>query len=305
MGGRGLLCCMAIAAACAAGCDEEPAPALSIEIEAAHRACEEGDACGVVETSCQSQGCKCGVAVNEAYLLDYQKQLAECRGQNEVTTCNFECETPFGKCFRGACVLTGEPPELFRRGRSVQALCRGSRGTYVGCADCPPNERCKSCVPCECPSTHKWTRRGCRAIVQTEPRDLRVEARPPVVNSSEAVKTRVHNDSKRKIWLKTKCGTPFYRARKKEDEWEKRYERFQSRKCREDSIPITPGASRPFVVGNLSDFKEPSGELAAPGTYRFEVTYTDGGDDFRCYGVVYSTEFDLVATTTGPQQAVR
>jgi hypothetical protein len=125
------------------------------------------------------------------------------------------------------------------------------------------------------------------------------------VSGDEDVKTRVHNDSKRKIWLKTRCGTPFYRARKKEDEWEKGYEPFHAIKCREDSIAVAPGASRPFVIGNLGEFKEPSGELATPGTYRFEVTYTDGKADFRHYGVVYSAEFELVENTSGPQQAVR
>ena len=305
MGVRGRLCWMVIAVACVAGCDEEPAPPASIEIAAAHRSCEEGDACGVVETSCQSQGCMCGVAVNEAHVLEYQKKLAQCRGQNEVTTCNSECETPFGKCFRGACVLTGEPPELFRKGRSVEALCESSRGTYVGCADCPPNERCKSCLPCECPSSHRWTGRGCQAVVRTEARDLRVEARPPVVNHSDDVKTRVHNDAKRKIWLKTMCGTPFYRARKKEDEWEKGYEPFHGVECREGSIEIAPGASKPFVVGGLGELKGPSGEQAEPGTYRFEVIYTDGSDDFRHYGTVYSAEIELAPSTAGPQQAVR
>lgn len=294
MGGRSLLCWTVMFGVWLVGCEQaEPRPER-IEVTSAHRSCEEGEACGVVETSCQSQGCECGVAVNQAYLLDYQKQLAECRGQNELATCDFECETPFGKCFKGACVLTSEPPELFRRGRSVQAICKSSRGTYVGCPKCPPNERCKSCIPCECPSSHRWTRKGCLAVVQTEPRDIRVEARPTVATLDDKVKTRVHNNSKRTIWLKTVCGTPFYRARKKEDAWEKGYEPFHQVKCRLGSVKIAPGASRPFVIGNLKEFTEPSGEPATPGTYRFEVTYTDGTESFRHSAAVYSAEFDLV-----------
>ena len=82
MGRRGLLCLMAMVGVSLGGCEEaEPRPA-QIEVASAHRSCEADDACGVVETSCQSRGCECGVAVNQAHLLDYQKQLAECRGQN-------------------------------------------------------------------------------------------------------------------------------------------------------------------------------------------------------------------------------
>jgi hypothetical protein len=295
MGERGSLCWVAIVGILLLGC-EEPEPRIErIEIASAHRACEEGDACGVVETSCTSQGCKCGVAVKEAYLLDYQKQLAECRGQEELATCDFECKKPFGKCFEGACVLTSEPPELFRRGRSVQALCEGSRGTYVGCPQCPPNERCQSCKPCDCPSSHRWTKKGCRGVVQTEARDIRVETRPSLVTLSDEVKTRVHNNSKRTIWLKTVCGTPFYRARKKEDAWEKGYEPFHDVKCRMGSVQIAPGKNRPFVVDNLGKFREPSGEAATPGTYRFELTYTDGKESFEYSSTVYSTQFDLAA----------
>jgi hypothetical protein len=124
MGARSLLCWTAMFGVLLGGCEEAEPRAERILVASAHRSCEEGEACGVVETSCQSQGCECGVAINEAHLLDYQKQLAECRGQNDLATCDFKCETPFGKCFKGACVLTDEPPELFRGGRSVQALCR-------------------------------------------------------------------------------------------------------------------------------------------------------------------------------------
>ena len=295
MGERGSLCWVAIVGILLLGC-EEPEPRIErIEIASAHRACEEGDACGVVETSCTSRGCKCGVAVNEEYLLDYQKQLAECRGQEELATCDFECKKPFGKCFKGACVLTSEPPELFRRGQSVQALCEGSRGTYVGCPQCPPNELCQSCMPCECPSSHRWTKKGCRSVVQTEARDILVETRPSLVTLSDKVKTRVHNNSKRTIWLKTVCGTPFYRARKKEDAWEKGYEPFHDVKCRKGSVQIAPGNNRPFVIDNLGKFREPSGEAATPGTYRFELTYTDGNESFEYSSTVYSAQFDLAA----------
>ncbi|MGB3050003.1 MAG: hypothetical protein WBB42_03350 [Polyangiales bacterium] len=293
MGERGSLYWVAMVCVLLAGCEETKPRLERIEVTAAHRACEEGDACGVVETSCTSQGCRCGVAVNEKHVLDYQKQLAECRGQEELATCDFVCETPFGKCFKGACVLTSEPSELFRGGRSVQALCEGSRGTYVGCPQCAPNERCKSCMPCECPSSHRWTKKGCRAVVQTEARDILVETRPSVVNHSDDVKARVHNNSKRTIWLKTVCGTPFYRLRKKEDSWEKDYEPFHEVKCRLGSVEIAPGKNRPFVIDNLDKFREPSGEAATPGTFRFELTYTDSNESFRHSAIVYSTQFDL------------
>ena len=293
MGRRGLLCWIAMVGVALTGCEEAESRPASIEIAAAHRSCEEGEACGVVETSCQSQGCDCGVAVNEAHLLDYQKQLADCRGQNDLATCDFQCETPFGKCFKGACVLTSTPTELFRRGRSVRTLCESSRGTYIGCPECPPHERCKSCIPCECVPSHRWTKKGCRAVVQTEARDIRVEARPSVVTAADKVKTRVHNNSKRTIWLKTVCGTPFYRARKKEDAWEKGYEPFHEVECRTGAVEIAPGTSRPFVIAGMGKFREPSGKAVAPGTYRFEVTYTDGNKSFRHSAVVYSAEFDL------------
>jgi hypothetical protein len=116
-----------------------------------------------------------------------------------------------------------------------------------------------------------------------------------MVTRSDKVKTRVHNNSRRTIWLKTVCGTPFYRARKKEDAWEKRYEPFHDAKCRAGAVEIAPGSNRPFVIGNLEKFSAPSGEEATPGTYRFEVTYTDGNKSFRHSSIVYSAEFDLVA----------
>jgi hypothetical protein len=150
-------------------------------------------------------------------------------------------------------------------------------------------------MPCECPSSHRWTKKGCRPVVKTEARDIRVETRPSMVTMSDKVKTRVHNNSKRTIWLRTVCRTPFHRARKKEDAWEKRYEPFHDVKCRVGAVEITPGSSRPFVVDNIGEFREPSGEEATPGTYRFEVTYTDGSKSFRHNAIVYSAEFDLVA----------
>lgn len=277
------------------GCEEPERPKERIEIASAHRECEEAEACGVVETSCDSQGCECGVAINEAHLIDYQQELAECRGQNELATCDFECDKPFGRCFKGACVLTSEPPELFRRGRSVQTVCEKSRGKYLGCPECPPNVRCKSCVPCDCPTSHRWTRKGCQAVVKTEAREIRIETRPARVTLDDAVKTRVHNDSRRTIWLKSVCGTPFFRARKKEDAWEKSYEPFHEKKCRLGAIEIDPGESRPFVIRNLDDFAEAGGASLSPGTYRFEATYTDGKKSFTYSSVVYSAEFDLIA----------
>jgi hypothetical protein len=292
---RGWISCVLLVTLVASpGCETPEPPRERIEIAAAHRACEDGDGCGVVETSCTSQGCECGVAVNEAYLAGYQKELAECRGQTELASCEFECEKPFGRCFEGACVLTSEPPELFRRGRSLQAVCEKSRGNYVGCPDCPPNTRCKACVPCECPSSHRWTRKGCQAVVKTEARDIRIETRPARLTLDDKVKTRVHNDSRRKIWLKSVCGTPFHRARKKEDAWEKSYEAFGATKCRVGAIEIDPGESRPFVIANLRDFTASSEGAPTPGTYRFELTYTDGSESFEYSSVVYSAEFDLV-----------
>lgn len=291
MGRRSLLCWIALVGVCMPGCEKAEPPPERIEIAAAHRSCREGEACGVVETSCTSQGCECGVAINEAFLVDYENQLAECRGEKNLATCDFKCETPFAKCFGGACVLTSEPPELFRRGRSLQTLCESSRGAYVGCPQCPPNEHCKSCVPCQCPSSHRWTKAGCRAAVLTESRDIRVEARPAVVTLGDKIKARVHNDSKRTIWLKTMCGTPFYRARRKEDAWEVGYQRDVE--CRTGSIELAPGSNRPFVVGRLSELRSPSGGAPEPGAYRFEVTYTDGNKSFRYSAIVYSPELEV------------
>jgi len=293
MGKRTALCGLVIVAVSIGGCEEEPPRPERIEIASAHRACAEDEACGVVETSCRSQGCECGVAVNEAHLLRYQKKLAECRGQEELAVCDFECKTPFARCFNGACVLTSEPPEMFRRGRSVQRLCERTRGNYLGCPKCPPSERCKSCMPCECRSSDRWTKKGCQPVVQTEARDIRIEVRPSIADPGDKIKARVHNDARRKIWLKTVCGTPFYRVRKKEDAWEKGYEPFHEVKCRVGSVEIDPGESRPFVAGSLKKFKEPSGGPATPGTYRFEVTYTDGSKSFEHHAIVYSAEFDV------------
>jgi hypothetical protein len=293
-----LLCWVALAGFWLPGCKQAEPPLERIEIAAGHRACREDETCGVVETSCVSQGCECGVAVNAAFLRDYQSRLAECRADKDLATCDLKCETPFAKCFGGACVLTSEPPELFRRGKSLQTLCESTRGTYVGCPQCPPDEPCRSCVPCECPSSDRWTKTGCRPVVLTQARDIRVEARPAVVALDDKIKTRVHNDSKRTIWLKTMCGTPFYRARRKEDAWEVGYERFRDVKCRVGSVEIAPGSNRPFVVGSLNGLRSPSGEPPEPGTYRFEVTYTDGDKTFRYSAAVYSAELDLAPKLT-------
>lgn len=294
MGGREFLCWIVIVGV-SAGCEEAEPRQERIEVAAAHRACVDEDACGVVETSCFSQGCECGVAVNEKHLLEYQQQLAECRGQNEIATCDFRCETPFAKCFKGACVLTDEPVELFKRGRSLRESCESTGGRYVGCPECPPNARCKSCVPCECRSTHRWTKKGCHKVVRTEPRDVMVEVRPPTIAMTQSLKARIRNESKRTIWLKTLCGTPFYRGRKKQDQWETAYQLVPKRECKTSAVEIPAGKDRLFVVKTLSKLSAPSGELAEPGTYRFELTYTDGSESFRYYDTVYSAEFDAVS----------
>ena len=65
--------------------------------------------------------------------------------------------------------------------------------------------------------------------------------------------------------------------------------------CPGEFLLTFAGSNRPFVVGNMSDFKEPSGQPASPGRYRFELTYTDGSKSFRYNAAVYSTEFDLVS----------
>jgi len=130
--------------------------------------------------------------------------------------------------------------------------------------------------------------------VRTEARDIQVETRPSALTVDDKLKARVHNNSKRTIWLKTVCGTPFYRARKKEDAWDKGYELFREVECRTGSVEIASGASQPFVIANLAKLKGPSGEPATPGTYRFELTYTDGNESFRHYALVYSAEFSLV-----------
>jgi hypothetical protein len=150
-------------------------------------------------------------------------------------------------------------------------------------------------LPCECPSSHRWTKKGCRPVVQTEAREIRVEVRPASLSFEEKLKIRIHNDSKRTIWLKTICGTPFYRARKKEDAWEKGYGPFHATKCQAGSLELRSGASRPFVVTNLAKLEDASGESASAGTYRFELTYTDGNESFRYDAPVYSAEFDVVA----------
>ncbi len=294
MGGRGFVCWIVMLGASAA-CEQPEPRQERIEVAAAHRSCDEGEACGVVETSCVSQGCECGVAVNEKYLLEYQQKLAECRGHNELAACEFLCETPFAKCYKGACVLTEEPVELFKRGRSLRESCERTGGHYVGCPECPPTARCKSCTPCECPSSHRWTNKGCRRVVRTEPRDILVEVRPPKIVMTQPLKARVRNDSKRTIWLKTLCGTPFHRARKKEDQWETGYQLVPKRKCKTAAVQIPAGKDRPFVVRTLSKLSAPSGELVEPGRYRFELTYTDGNESFRHYDTVYSPEFDAVS----------
>jgi hypothetical protein len=294
MGGRGFFCWVAILGL-SAGCEKAEPRQEYIEVAAGHRSCVEDEACGVVETSCVSQGCECGVAVNEKYLLEYQQLLAECRGQTEIATCDFRCETAFAKCFKGVCVLTAEPVEIFKHGRSLRESCENTRGQYVGCPECPPNARCKSCVPCKCPTSHRWTKKGCRKVVQTEARDILVEIRPPRAPMDQPLKARVHNESRRTIWLKTLCGTPFYRARKKQDQWETAYQLIPNGRCKAGAVEIRAGKNRPFVVKTLSKLSDPSGKLAEPGTYRFELTYTDGNESFRHHDTVYSAELDAVS----------
>ena len=294
MGGRSALFGLALAVIWGACEKPEPRPER-LEVASAHRACEEGDLCGVVETSCLSKGCECGVAVEESHLIDYQRKLAECRGDQELEVCEQACETPFAKCFNGACVMTNEPQEVYAHGRSMRGVCERTLGTYVGCPQCSPSARCPSCVPCDCPSSHRWTKKGCRAVVKTEARDILVEATPTQLTRSDWVKIRVKNNAKRKIWLKTVCGTPLHRARKKEDAWERGYEPFHELKCRVGAVQLNPGERRGFVVRHFGKFRSPEGDGVSPGTYRFELTYTDYGRRFVYRDVVYSSEFDVLA----------
>ncbi|MEM9731254.1 MAG: hypothetical protein AAF997_21950 [Myxococcota bacterium] len=275
-----------------AACENEAPRRQHIEIAPADRSCTEGETCAVVETSCVSIGCGCGVAVNEKRLLDYQRELAECRGAEPVTTCEGGCKTPFAKCFNGACVLTDEPPILVRRGQDVSRLCERTGGRYVGCPDCPPSERCKSCRPCECPSSDKWTRKGCRRMVKVEPRDILVEVRPKRTSLSRPLKVRVHNESRRPIWLKSVCGTPFYQARREEDQWEVRYQLVPDGRCKNGRVEIGPGKKRPFVVKSLDKLAAPNGSLINGGTLRYELTYSDDPESFAHFDEVYSAEFE-------------
>jgi hypothetical protein len=132
-------------------------------------------------------------------------------------------------------------------------------------------------------------------VIQTEARDIRVEARPPRLTFDDEIKARVVNEAKRKIWLQTKCGTPFYRVRKKEDEWETQYQAMRDHKCTSGSVEIPPGSSRHFEIDNLDEFEDPSGASLLPGTYRFELTYSDKKGSFRYHGTVYSVELELVS----------
>jgi hypothetical protein len=134
--------------------------------------------------------------------------------------------------------------------------------------------------------------------VRAEARDIPIETRPSRVRLGDAIKTRVTNGTRRTIWLKTRCGTPFYRARKKEDAWETHYELFREKECREGAIKLDPGDVRPFVVARLSKLESPDGDRLTAGTYRFEVTYTDASKSFRHHGVVYSSEIELVQAVT-------
>jgi len=283
-------------ALCLAGACEEAEPRVEyIEIAAEDRACAPDEACGIVETSCTSSGCECGVAVNEKHLLRYQQMLAQCRGQGPLDHCETACDTPFAKCFEGVCVLSDQPTDLVRRGKSIRELCDDSGGTFVGCPECPPNTRCKACTPCTCPSTHRWSKRGCRKVIKTEPLDVRVEVRPPKVPLNRPLKARVHNDSRRTIWLKTFCGTPFFQARTESDQWETRYRLVPKRRCKAGAIKIARGKSRPFVVKTLDRLSDETGRLTEPGRFRFELIYTDASDDFRYFDAVYSDPFEAVS----------
>ena len=130
--------------------------------------------------------------------------------------------------------------------------------------------------------------------MQVEARDIPIDIRPPRVKLSDTLKTRVSNDSRRTIRLKTRCGTPFYRARKKEDAWETRYDLSLDKECREGSIELRPDERRPFVVRSLAKLEGPDGGRPSPGTYRFEVTYADSERGFQRHGLVYSGEVELV-----------
>ncbi|HET6417113.1 MAG TPA: hypothetical protein VFG22_12520, partial [Polyangiales bacterium] len=63
MGGWRRACWIAAIAIALSGCEEPEQRLERLEITSVDRSCEDGDACGVVETSCLSKGCECGVAV--------------------------------------------------------------------------------------------------------------------------------------------------------------------------------------------------------------------------------------------------
>ncbi len=60
MGGNRVFGLVAAAVIVSAACEKAEPPLEAIEVASAHRACEEGELCGVVETSCTSEGCGCG-----------------------------------------------------------------------------------------------------------------------------------------------------------------------------------------------------------------------------------------------------
>ena len=93
-------------------CEAEEPPPKKIEIGPGHRSCEVTSDCVAIETSCTSQGCECGVAINQDRFLLYASLLRECRGEKPLAECDFQCATPFVKCFQGACVMTNEPHDL-------------------------------------------------------------------------------------------------------------------------------------------------------------------------------------------------
>lgn len=286
----GLLTTALALAACAK--EEEPPP-TKIKVEPADRSCEESEQCVAVETSCVASGCECGIAVNQAHAAKYKEMLAACREGKDLETCDFQCETPFTKCFRGACVLTKEPQEVFRRGKGLSDLCASTGGEFTGCPECPPGKVCKACVPCDCPPRHRWyARSGCRIVVKTESDEIQVRARPAKARPKSKMTVVVKNNAKRAIRLVTTCKTPLSNVRQKEDGWEVSWSGYYDRKCRRSTIRLKPGKSRRFATRNLRRFKSPSGEPLGAGTYRFELHYTEDKISRRHSGIVYSNEFE-------------
>ncbi len=274
---------------------EEPAPS-HLTVAPDHRACQASEECVIVETSCQSSGCECGTAVHRAQLAEYEQKLSECRGDKDIEQCEATCETPFAKCFRQTCVLTKEPQELLRQGKSLSEGCTSTGGEFLGCPDCPSGELCEGCVPCSCPPRHRWgPRKGCRLVVKTEPHDIEVRVRRSKLTRADKVMVEVKNMSKRSVRLVTQCNTPLSSLRRKEDNWELSYGPFAGKSCKTGIVEIKPGKTRSFSLRNLRKFTGPDGEPIDEGTYRFDLGYTEPKVAAKFAGIVFSDEFDLVS----------